>query len=98
MFALRSSCRAAGDGNAAVALWWGELCPRAQADGRVPCAGGRVLPLRGTWAPLTSSPRSVGSDHSIGLFSPAVRPMTIAEYSGLPEPRQQTRRSVTWSS
>jgi hypothetical protein len=24
------------------------LCPRAEADGSVPCAGGRILPLRGT--------------------------------------------------
>jgi hypothetical protein len=26
------------------------LCPRAAADGHVPCAGGRILLLRGTWA------------------------------------------------
>jgi hypothetical protein len=29
---------------------WDGLCPRVEADGLVPCAGGRVLPLRGTWA------------------------------------------------
>jgi hypothetical protein len=29
---------------------WEGLCPRAAANGRVPCAGGRVLPLHGTWA------------------------------------------------
>jgi hypothetical protein len=29
---------------------WEGLCPHAVGDGRVPCAGGRVLPLRGTWA------------------------------------------------
>jgi hypothetical protein len=29
---------------------WDELCPQAAADGRVPCAGGRVRPSRGTWA------------------------------------------------
>ncbi len=29
---------------------WGDLCPRAATDGRVPCAGGRILALRGTWA------------------------------------------------
>lgn len=28
---------------------WDGLCPRAAHDGRVPCAGGRVLALRGTW-------------------------------------------------
>jgi hypothetical protein len=26
------------------------LCPRAASDGHVPCAGGRILLLRGTWA------------------------------------------------
>jgi hypothetical protein len=29
---------------------WDQLCPRASGNGRVPCAVGRVLPLRGTWA------------------------------------------------
>jgi hypothetical protein len=29
---------------------WDGLCPLAARDGRVPCAGGRVLALRGTWA------------------------------------------------
>jgi hypothetical protein len=29
---------------------WEGLCPRADDDGGVPCAGGRILPLRGTWA------------------------------------------------
>lgn len=29
---------------------WDGLCPRAATDGRVPCEGGRVLALRGTWA------------------------------------------------
>ena len=29
---------------------WDALCPRAAGNGRVPCAGGRILPLRGTWA------------------------------------------------
>jgi hypothetical protein len=29
---------------------WDGLCPRAEADGSVPCAGGRILLLRGTWA------------------------------------------------
>lgn len=29
---------------------WDGLCPRAATDGSVPCAGGRILPLRGTWA------------------------------------------------
>lgn len=28
---------------------WDSLCPRAAHDGRVPCAGGRVLALHGTW-------------------------------------------------
>lgn len=29
---------------------WDGLCPHAEADGSVPCAGGRILALRGTWA------------------------------------------------
>ena len=29
---------------------WDGLCPHTAGDGRVPCAGGRILPLRGTWA------------------------------------------------
>ena len=29
---------------------FGSLCPRAAPDGTVPCAGGRVLLLNGTWA------------------------------------------------
>ncbi len=29
---------------------WDGLCPQAEADGSVPCAGGRILALRGTWA------------------------------------------------
>jgi hypothetical protein len=29
------------------------LCPRAASDGRVPCAGGRILLLHGTWADST---------------------------------------------
>lgn len=29
---------------------WGDLCPRAAPDGATPCAGGRILALRGTWA------------------------------------------------
>jgi hypothetical protein len=29
---------------------WNGLCPGAAPDGRAPCAGGQVLPLRGTWA------------------------------------------------
>ena len=29
---------------------WHDLCPRATGHGRVPCAGGRVLPRQGTWA------------------------------------------------
>ncbi len=29
---------------------WDGLCPHAEADGGVPCAGGRILLLRGTWA------------------------------------------------
>jgi hypothetical protein len=29
---------------------WGDLCPHAAGSGRVPCAGGRILLLHGTWA------------------------------------------------
>jgi hypothetical protein len=29
---------------------WDGLCPKAAADGSVPCASGRILPLHGTWA------------------------------------------------
>ncbi len=39
---------------------WEGLCPGPQADGRVPCAGGRILALRGTWA--DGAWLSVGSD------------------------------------
>lgn len=29
---------------------WEGLCPRAEPDGTIPCAGGRILALHGTWA------------------------------------------------
>jgi hypothetical protein len=29
---------------------WDGLCPHAATNGRIPCAGGRILALRGTWA------------------------------------------------
>jgi hypothetical protein len=29
---------------------WDGLCPHAARDGSTPCAGGRILAMRGTWA------------------------------------------------
>ncbi|MDQ6857310.1 MAG: hypothetical protein M3Z57_09585 [Candidatus Dormibacteraeota bacterium] len=53
------------------------LCPLAAADGSVPCAGGRVLALRGTWADGTwlAAPGDAGPHCPLaGLVSIAPAP------------------------
>lgn len=51
---------------------WDGLCPRAKADGGVPCAGGRILLLHGTWADgaWLSAPDDAGPECPVaGLVS-----------------------------
>jgi hypothetical protein len=56
---------------------WDGLCPHAAADGSVPCAGGRILLLHGTWADGTwlAAPAGAGPRCPVaGLVSVAAAP------------------------